>query len=180
VHVVARRGDGTVSAPFTVTFHKIPDGRRITLSAAYANQYSAGGHDALIDTLRGGPDFRTGRWQGYLGTDLQAVVDLGSVQSIRHVAMGFLQDVGSWILMPRRVRFDASEDGTTWVSLGEATSGVSDRNMSIVTRDLGVTVSPIRARYVRVTVEHYGPLPEWHPGKGQESWFFADEIVIER
>lgn len=180
VHVLARRPDGATSAPFTVTFHEIPDGRRITLNAAYANQYSAGGHDALIDTLRGGPDFRTGRWQGYLGTDLQAVVDLGSVQPIRRVAMGFLQDVGSWIVMPRRVRFEASVDGTTYVPLGEVASDVSDRDTAVVTRDFGVTVAPRRARYVRVTVEHYGPLPDWHPGHGQESWFFADEIVIER
>jgi hypothetical protein len=34
-------------------------------------------------------------------------------------------------------------------------------------------------RYVRVTVERYGRLPAWHPGQGEESWFFADEIVIE-
>jgi hypothetical protein len=33
---------------------------------------------------------------------------------------------------------------------------------------------------VRVTVERYGRLPDWHPGKGEESWFFADEIVVER
>jgi hypothetical protein len=31
---------------------------------------------------------------------------------------------------------------------------------------------------VRVIVERYGVLPDWHPGKGEQSWFFADEIVI--
>jgi predicted alpha-1,2-mannosidase len=181
LNVLARRPNGESSAPFTATFHKIPDGRTLTLSVKYANQYNAGGHDALIDTLRGGPDFRNGRWQGYLGTDLTAVVDLGSVQEIRRVAMGFLQDTGSWIVMPRRVRFEVSEDGTTYVSLGVATHDVSDRERGVVTRDLGVTAaSPMRARYVRVTVERYGRLPDWHPGKGEESWFFADEIVIER
>jgi predicted alpha-1,2-mannosidase len=181
LHVIARRRNGESSAPLTATFHKIPDARRITLSAKYASQYSAGGDDALIDTLRGGPDFRRGRWQGYLGTDLTAVVDLGSVQDVRRVAMGFLQDVGSWILMPRRVRVEVSEDGITYRALGVVANDISDRASAPVTRDFAVTVtSPARARYVRVTVERYGRLPDWHPGKGEEAWFFADEIVVER
>jgi predicted alpha-1,2-mannosidase len=176
---VARRSDGASSTPLIATFHKVPDGRTLTLSAAYANQYNAGGPEALIDTLRGGADFRNGRWQGYRGTDLQAVVDLGSVQEIRKLAMGFLQDVGSWILMPRRVRFEVSEDGVRYTSVGTATSGVSERETGTVTRDLGVDLSPLRGRYVRVTVERYGRLPDWHPGHGEEAWFFADEIVID-
>jgi predicted alpha-1,2-mannosidase len=179
VNVIARRPNGETSLPFSATFHKIPDGRRITLSARYANQYNAGGDDALIDTLRGGPEFRSGRWQGYLGTDLTAVVDLGSPQEIARVAMGFLQDVGSWIVLPRRVRFEASEDGVTYRALGAATHDVSDRDYAALTRDLAVTFTPLRARYVRVTVERYGRLPDWHPGKGEESWFFADEIIID-
>jgi predicted alpha-1,2-mannosidase len=179
VSVLARRRDGLSSAPFTAAFHKIPDGRRIVLSARYANQYNAGGDDALIDTLRGGPDFRSGRWQGYRGTDLTATVDLGSVQEVRRVAMGFLQETTSWIFMPKRVRFEVSDDGTTFRAIGSATSDVSEHDSRPVTRDVAVTpASPPRARYIRVIVERYGRLPDWHPGKGDESWFFADEIVV--
>jgi hypothetical protein len=177
--VQAQRSVSEGSPPFTVTFHKIPDGRRVTLSARYANQYNAGGDDALIDTLRGGSEFRSGRWQGYLGTDLTATVDLGSVRDTTRVAMGFLQDVGSWIVMPRRVRFEGSEDGKTYRDLGSATHDVSDRDYTATTRDLGVAFPSVRLRYIRVTVERYGKLPAWHPGGGNESWFFADEIVVD-
>ena len=177
--VIARRPNGDASPPFTVTFHKIPDGRRITLSARYANQYNAGGDDALIDTLRGGPEFRNGRWQGYLGTDLTAVVDLGSPRAMTRVSMGFLQDVGSWIVMPKRVRFEGSEDGVSYRDLGSTIHDVSDRDYAALTRDLGVSFASARIRYIRVTVERYGRLPDWHPGKGNESWFFADEIVVD-
>ena len=177
--VLAHRANGDSSGWFSVTFHKIPDGRRITLSARYANQYNAGGDDALIDTLRGGSEFRSGRWQGYLGTNLTATVDLGSVREVSRVAMGFLQDVGSWILLPRTVKFEASEDGLTYRDLGVATHDVSDRDYTPITRDLEVSFPPMQARYVRVTVERYGRLPDWHPGKGNEAWFFADEIVVD-
>ncbi len=179
VTVLARRADGASAVPLSATFHKIPDGRRLTLSARYANQYNAGGDNALIDTLRGGDDFRSGRWQGFYATDLTAVVDLGSVRTIRGASMGFLQDVGSWILMPRRVRFEASGDGETYTPLGTVTNDVSDRETGVITRDVGVTVAPMQARYVRVTVEHYGRLPDWHAGRGDESWFFSDEITVD-
>jgi hypothetical protein len=129
--------------------------------------------------LRGGPEFRSGKWQGYLGTDLTATVDLGHAQDITRVAMGFLQDVGSWIVLPKRVKFEASEDGVTYRDLGAATHDVSDRDYTPLTRDLAVSFAAIHARYVRVTVERYGRLPDWHPGKGNESWFFADEIVVD-
>jgi hypothetical protein len=95
------------------------------------------------------------------------------------VSMGFLQDVGSWIVMPKRVRFEGSEDGVSYRELGSATHTISDRDYAAVTRDLGVSFASTRVRYVRVTVERYGRLPEWHPGKGNESWFFADEIVVD-
>ena len=178
LRVVARRADGASSAPLVVSFHEIPDGRRIMLDGRYASQYSAGGDEALVDTLRGGPDFRRGRWQGYRGTDLRAIVDLGAVEDVRGVAMGFLQDARAWILMPRRVRFEVSEDGARYRTLGIVANTVPERETSVVTRDFEVATSPVRARYVRVTIERYGRLPDWHPGSGEEAWFFADEIVI--
>ena len=81
--------------------------------------------------------------------------------------------------MPRRVRFEGSEDGVTYRDLGSATHDVSDRDYTATTRDLGVSFASARLRYIRVTVERYGKLPAWHPGGGNESWFFADEIVVD-
>jgi hypothetical protein len=34
------------------------------------------------------------------------------------------------------------------------------------------------ARFVRLVAENYGPLPAWHPGRGQPAWIFVDEIVV--
>ena len=35
-----------------------------------------------------------------------------------------------------------------------------------------------RIRYLRLRAENSGFLPDWHPGRGQPSWIFADEIVV--
>jgi hypothetical protein len=169
---------GAESPVLTVNFRRLTDYPRLTLSAPFAPQYAAGGPDALVDGLRGGSDFRVGRWQGYLGTDLDVTVDLGEVRAIRRVAMGFLQDTGPWIFMPRRVSIDASEDGLAFGKLGDVTNLVPETESRPITRDLALDVTA-RARYVRIHVERYGKLPAWHPGAGNEAWFFADEIVIQ-
>ena len=106
MRVLARRANGDESLPFEVAFHKIPDGRTIALSAKYANQYNAGGDDALIDSAAWQPGFSRRTLAGLPrdGSDGHRF-DLGSVQDIRRVAVGFLRDdQGSWIMLPRARR----------------------------------------------------------------------------
>lgn len=176
LRVVAER-DGVSSPEVSFSFRRLADFPRIALSAPYAPQYAAGGNDALIDGVRGGDNFRVGTWQGYLGRDLEATLDFGAPREIHSVSMGFLQDTGPWIFMPRRIVVQVSDDGQSFRTLGEAANAVSERESNAVTRDLTVT-APARARYVRVHVERYGRLPAWHLGAGNEAWFFADEIVV--
>ena len=174
---IAVLGD-TVSPPMTVSFRQLTDYPRVTLSAPYAPQYAASGDDALIDGLRGNDSFKTGRWQGYRGTNLVVTVDLGEARDVRSVSMGFIQDVGSWILMPRRVVIEVSEDGRAFRPFGNAESAVSPEERRAVTTDFVVEAGQVRARYVRARVITFGKLPGWHPGAGEDAWFFTDEIVV--
>ena len=168
-----------ISPVMSVTFRRLTDYPRITLSAKYAPQYAAAGDDTLIDGLRGNDSFKTGRWQGYRGTDLDITLDFGQVRDIRHVAMGFLQDTGSWIFMPRRLVVEGSNDGRTFTPMGAVENSVSERQSKAVTRDFVLEVPQAgQVRYLRLRVERYGKLPAWHPGAGNEAWFFADEIVV--
>jgi predicted alpha-1,2-mannosidase len=174
---IAVLGD-TVSPPMTVSFRQLTDYPRVTLSAPYAPQYAASGDDALIDGLRGNESFKTGRWQGYRGTNLDVTVDLGEARDVRSVSMGFIQDVGSWILMPRRVVIEVSEDGRDFRPFGNAESAVSPEERRAITKDFVVEAGQVRARYVRARVVTFGKLPGWHPGAGEDAWFFTDEIVV--
>ena len=169
--------DGVSSPEVPFTFRRLPDYPRIALSAAYAPQYAAGGDDALIDGIRGGGNFRVGTWQGYSGRDLDVTLDFGGARDVHAVSMGFLQDTSPWILMPRRIVVELSDDGRTFTRLGEAVNTTPEREPGPLARDFTVTGSA-RARYVRVHVERYGKLPAWHLGAGNEAWFFADEIVV--
>lgn len=175
----AFRSDGSSSFPTQATYHKVDGRRQISLSSTYANQYSAGGDRALIDYLRGGPNFRTGRWQGYQ-EDLNAVVDLGEEMELRAVKAGFLQDIGSWIWFPKEVEFSLSKDGRNFQSIGTAQPTASDEEYGALVEQIGVELSsPKKARYIRIKAQNYGLCPPWHLGAGGQAWIFVDEIWVE-
>ena len=176
VKAIAFSSKGEKSFITTATFHKLPHDWTIRLLSHYSSQYAAGGDLALIDGVRGNTNFSTGAWQGYEGQDFVAVVDLGKIQEVRKLGAGFLQDVGSWIWMPRRVEFEVSTDGQTFTPAAVIANDVPDKEYGVVVKDLVKTIPPQQARYVRVKAFNYGTIPDWHPGKGGQAWIFIDEI----
>ncbi|HJX92995.1 MAG TPA: discoidin domain-containing protein [Pyrinomonadaceae bacterium] len=161
------------------TFLKLPHSWDLTLNTKYSSQYSGGGDQALIDGIRGTTNFSSGAWQGYQGSDLIAIVDLGQTQSVSRLGAGFLQDVGSWILMPVRVDFDVSTDGVNFVQVLSIANSVSNQNYETLIKDFTGTISPRMVRYVRMHARNFGKLPAWHAGAGGDAWIFADEILVE-
>jgi len=170
------RGSSLVAA---ATFHKIPHDWTIRLLSKYSRQYAAGGDLTLIDGVRGTSNFVDGAWQGYDGQDLVVVVDLKARQTVAKLGGGFLQDVESWIWMPRQIDFELSDDGTNFVPALSLRNDVSDSEYGAIVRDFVGVIKPQRARFVKMTAHNYGKLPAWHPGAGGDSWIFADEIIIE-
>ncbi len=170
---------GQTSQIATATFHKIPRNWSIKLISKYSPQYTGGGDLALIDGIRGTTNFTDGAWQGYQGQDLSAVVDLGETKTISKLGAGFLQDVGSWIWMPRRIDFEGSNDGKNFVPLLSLTNDISEKQYGAIVKEFHRTIQPYAARYVKITVRTFGKLPAWHPGAGGEPWIFVDEIIIE-
>jgi predicted alpha-1,2-mannosidase len=179
VKAIAVDKHGSVSKVAIASFLKMPHNWGLTLMTKYSTQYPAGGDLALIDGIRGTKNFSGGAWQGFQGKDLVAVVDLGRTATISKLGAGFLQDVGSWIVMPAKVEFEVSTDGQNFERVLSMVTDVSVQNYETVIKDFVGTIQPHTARYVRMRAQNFGKLPSWHPGAGGESWIFADEIVIE-
>ena len=157
-------------------------GRLTALHATYSTYdpaYAAGGPLALTDGLRGSDDFKDGRWQGYQGQDVEAIMDLSEQTEIHRISMGFLQASYSWILMPSRVQFWISADGREYALAGEAVTTVDQKEDGTVVRDFAAAFSGVKGRFVKVIAKNPGPLPAWHQAAGGESFLFADEIVVE-
>ncbi len=169
----------TSSLITTGTFHKISQNWTIKLLSKYNRQYTAGGDAGLIDGVRGSTNFGDGAWQGFQGQDLMAIVDLGNTRTISKLGAGFLQNVESWIWMPRRVDFEISTDGVNFTRALSLTHDVSDEEYGAIVKDFVGTFTPQAVRYVKITAHTYGKIPAWHPGAGDDAFIFADEIIIE-
>lgn len=189
-HPVTLRGTATLKAiswmkdrppsrAMTALFVEVPAGRTITLGSKYSDQYAAGGDLALIDGLQGTADFRTGGWQGFEGVDLDATVGLGGTVPVNRITVRFLEDLRSWIFIPRTVEIDISNDGTTWEAVFrdsvEVPGGFRVRGI----REFRQGGLLTETAYVRVRAQNVGEIPAWHGGAGEEAWIFIDEIVIE-
>ncbi len=179
--VYAQKGS-TKSAVITTDFYKIDPNLKIDLQTSYANQYNAGGDNALIDGVLGTEDFRTGTWQGYFDSDVVAVVDLGSKKKIHEVAIGFLQDQRSWIFYPTAVSCLVSNDGVNFQVYPNG-----NRTINSIIETAAITLKRVQFkgagsfRYVKVIAKKLGVLPTWHLGYKHDgrSWLFVDEIQIQ-
>ena len=168
------------SATVETHFYKIDPNLSITLDTKYANQYNAGGNDALIDGILGTQDFRTGTWQGYWDEDVIATVDLGSIKPISSIGINFLQDQGAWIFYPIEVECLVSKDGKQFKSIETTKIDAAFRNEDVLIKNTSFSIQSGNYRYVKIIAKKMGELPEWHLGYPHDgrSWIFADEISI--
>jgi hexosaminidase len=140
-------------------------------------RYPGGGPDGLVNGLHGSRYFRDELWTGFEGDDLDATVDLASLRLLDRISVRFLQDVNSWILLPREVRFSVSSDGTSWHQAGVISHDVPDRKQDKMIHEFAMDLDGSAVRFVRIHGISPGVCPDWHPGRGKPCWVFADEIV---
>ena len=160
-------------------FFKLNNDRKVVYKHPYNTQYTAGGKKGLVDLIRGGKDFRTGRWQGFQYHDLEITVELDSTEVISYISSGYIQDIKSWIWMPQEVSYSYSTDGENFSPITTISNKIPiDKYGSIIT-DFSQKINPVKARYIRLKAKQLGKIPEWHLGKGDESFIFIDEIIIQ-
>lgn len=167
------------SATLKTRFRKTNPDIKISLATTYSNQYSAGGDRALVDGILGSEDFRTGTWQGYVGADVVATVDISKVQQIDKLAVNFLSDQNYWIFYPKEVMFYGSTDGENFDLIYSEKIEMSEIiNTEIKTFEIDNLKTPYR--YIRVVAKKIGNVPEWHKGFEDDGlgWIFVDEIQI--
>jgi predicted alpha-1,2-mannosidase len=180
VRAYAKDSRGNKSFISTAILHKMQHPNwSVSLKNSYSSQYTAGGAEGLIDGISGDENWRKGYWQGYQGTDFEAVIDMGNVTWFDTLSAGFLQDSRSWILMPKQVVFSFSDDGILYRDSDVVQNTIPDQDFTSQVKNFeAVPGYHVHARYVKVKAVNYGKLPTWHPGAGDDAFIFIDEIEI--
>jgi predicted alpha-1,2-mannosidase len=150
----------------------------IKLNSKPHPQYKGESDNELIDKQNGGTDFRTGKWQGFYAQDMSVEINLNKKTKINSISTNFTQDIRSWIWYPENVSYYYSNNGTDWtlIEIVKNEIPIDDYNNSIQKL---TTNQQFKARYIKVVAKNRGVCPEWHLGKGNTTFIFADEIEIE-
>jgi len=117
-------------------------------------------------------------WLGFLGTDLEVVVDLGLSMRIRRLCLDCLESSRDGIFLPKETEFAVSLDGTQLRVVGKIESTppsehVPRRAHCLATGDLDVT-----GRYVRLRATRLARMPTWVGVGDSPAWFFVGEILV--
>lgn len=175
-------GEGVITEQYLLSH--LGMGAKITLNTKYSDYkaiYSGGGEHALIDgQLGSNTTYADGHWQGYWGDSIDVVIDFGEPKTIHEVSMRFMQNTFDWILAPRDIVLMVSDNGEHWtIQVNWSGFNFPARETGMRLRYCNVPIfKGVTTRYLRVVVPNPGPLPSWHPGAGQPSYLFTDEIEV--
>jgi hexosaminidase len=133
----------------------------------------------LVDGLQGSTDQTDGHWIGFLGTDMEAIVDLKKVQPIIRLSTTFMQHIGYRIFLPVQVEYAVSEDGKNYRTVDVIQNANPLNAEGIMTHEVAATLPVTRARYIKVKAKSIGVSPDKYPSAGQKTWLMADEIKVE-
>ena len=151
------------------TLHCLSTGRQVAYRTPYSPKYPAAGDASLTDGLCGGWNYGDRRWQGWLDTDVELVVDLGERLPVKRIAACFMQGFYADIWMPRAVEISVSDDDRHYTPLAAVENDIPFEYKQDCYREFGWS-GQTAARYVRLKARHNG-----HPG----GWIFTDEIIVE-
>ena len=140
--------------------------------------YTYKGGATLTDGLLGDKGFGTGRWLGFSGNDLEAVIDLKQNTDVSSVSLNTCVDKGSWIFDARNIEVSVSADGKSFTKVANKSLPALEEQTpdNIYTYEL--TFPQTTTRYVKVTATSEHNIPEWHGGKGKPAFLFVDEISV--
>ncbi len=150
----------------------------IVYAYPYSPNYPGGGDVALVDGVGGSDNFRDNHWQGFFGTPLDVVIDLGETKELCAVECNFLQSVLSWIYMPAKLNVYGSNDGVQYKSLASYEPGEDMHVYKTYVSHYSIPFEKQSCRYIRFEAVSIGKNPEWHDAAGLDTWLFCDEIIL--
>ena len=156
-------------------------GQKIKYNTLYSDRYSGSGKHTLVDGLTGSISHNDPYWQGWLENNFNVTIDLGEVQKLSRVSIGFLESHGSWIFLPSRVVLSFSKDNEVFYSNKLINIKDGKQNGHANRRTIESPKLELEARFINIEAHNRKKCPSWHPGydSSGKTWIFVDEIFVE-
>lgn len=151
----------------------------VELLTSPAPNYGYDGTGMLVDGLYGkNTNYRTGRWIGFQGEDLVAVIDMLQSTEISSLEVRNAVVTGDWIFDASEIVLEASNDGITYSLVAEEKINDEHDDHWVDISKHSLSFDPTIARYFKVTIRP-SLMPSWHPGNGNRAFIFVDEIRLD-
>ena len=132
----------------------------------------------LTDAQKGDLNFRSGKWIGFRGLALQAVLYFDTVQTISSVTVSSLVNIGGFIMPPQQVEVWAGNDPGHLRLIKRISPEQPVKESAGYMKGYELNFKPVQEKYLKVVVVPVGKLPVWHKGKKEKGWVFVDEIFL--
>ena len=142
-------------------------------------RYNGSGRHSLVNGIMGSNSFSDGNWQGFLGNDMVATIDLGEPQSVERITVDALQDIAAWIFLPTKAVFEVSKDGKHFERVQEIENNILPYQGGKITKIFEAKAALEDIQKIRVTLKNLGQCPKGHSGEGKPAFLFVSEIVVE-
>lgn len=151
----------------------------ITLITPPSKKYQFDGEVTLVDGLKGNESYSTGRWLGFIGGDVEAIIDLQQPTEIRKVSTQAIVDMSAWIMGSTGLVVSVSDDNESFreIAAKDYAIDTDPGKHSIDTYE--VAFDPVKTRYVKIKIKRSKSLPKGHNGEGTAPYIFIDEICID-
>ena len=142
----------------------------------YAKNYET----ALMDARRGVAGNWGEDWLGFYGKDAEFTIELSMPTDIDKLFIGYGVQPNDWVLMPKGIKVSVSTDGVTFTEPVIAESPVYNNSKDVKRREEARAIVNVKGvKYIKVKVESYKTLPDWHDYAGEDAWIMLDEITID-
>jgi hexosaminidase len=158
-------------------FYSLSTGKKISLTTPPATEFPGnGGAFGLVNGAKTEKPGNFTEWLGWVGTDMEAVIDLGSEHAISNIIVHTMDQKRGRYYQPVYVQAFGSSKGVQYDSLGRTSEFNPDHdNIGNMT----VRFSPVNTRYVKVFAKNAGTIAEGQPGAGNPARMLIDEISID-
>lgn len=151
----------------------------IELTFQPSEKYKFGGAITLVDGMKGNDSYATGAWLGFVGGDVEAIIDLGQETEIKRVATNAIVDMSAWIMGSTGLVVSVSDDNKEFREVAvkdiPAETNIDKKGVE----NYEITFDPVKARYVKVVIKRSPALPKGHAGEGKAAYMFIDEIEVD-
>ena len=132
----------------------------------------------LGDAEKGDLKARSGKWIGFRGIPMEAMVSFDTLHSISHLTVSSLIDIRGYIMPPRSIEIWAGNSPAHLRLLSKISPEQPVKEASAYMKGYQLNFKPVKEKYMKVVIVPVSKLPLWHRGKGDKGWIFVDELFL--